>query len=353
MRVEGVWLMSGSQRILVVRLGAIGDALRTLPAVRRVRKAMPDTEIGWAVENWVAPILRGNPNIATLHVLDRGELDAGGSRAWRETMRLLREIKAHGYDTVLDFHARFKSGVISMFSGARTRIGYCAGDSTEGNFLFNNVRVRLEDPLENRVMRFLHLLAPMGLDASFDATDSGISVPGGPMAGAREWHDRCGAPWVALYPGCSEKRMSYHRWPDGKWIELIRKLGAAGARSVIFWGPAEKDVAAGIATAAGATSCELAPKTGLMEMMAMISRFRVYLGYNTAAMHMAWLQGVPTALFTGPVQVRTDSPLPPVPFRVLRADENYRPGESKRRQADVTSEVPVDTAFKAVMDLLG
>ena len=96
MRVEGVWLMSGSQRILVVRLGAIGDALRTLPAVRRVRKAMPDTEIGWAVENWVAPILRGNPNIATLHVLDRGELDAGGSRAWRETMRLLREIKAHG-----------------------------------------------------------------------------------------------------------------------------------------------------------------------------------------------------------------------------------------------------------------
>ena len=75
-------------------------------------------------------------------------------------------------------------------------------------------------------------------------------------------------------------------------------------------------------------------------MMAMIGCFRAYLGTNTAALHMAWLQGVPSAFFTGPVaDARKDMPLPPVRSRAL--------------QAEVVGEVGVNDARDAVLDLLG
>ena len=62
---------ANARRILVMRLGAIGDCLRVLPAVARIRRERPDAEIGWAVEHWVLPALKGNPLVDRFHVLNR------------------------------------------------------------------------------------------------------------------------------------------------------------------------------------------------------------------------------------------------------------------------------------------
>jgi heptosyltransferase-1 len=130
-----------ARRILVMRLGAIGDCLRVLPAVARLRKARPDAEIGWAVEHWVLPALKGNPLVDRFHVLDRRELKAGASRALAEIRRFTREVKAHDYEVLLEFHGRLKSGLLSWLSGVPVRIGYARGQESEGNFLFTNVKV--------------------------------------------------------------------------------------------------------------------------------------------------------------------------------------------------------------------
>ncbi len=70
-------------RILVVRLGAIGDVLRVLPAVRRLRVRRPDVSIAWAVEDWVYPLLADNPNIDRFHVLQRNALRC---KTWKRSM---------------------------------------------------------------------------------------------------------------------------------------------------------------------------------------------------------------------------------------------------------------------------
>ena len=64
----------------------------------------------------------------------------------------------------------------------------------------------------------------------------------------------------------------------------------------------------------------------------MIACFKTYLGSDTAAMHMAWLQGVPTGVFIGPKPPRTAAPLAPVPSYVLRAEEYAVRGARARRQ---------------------
>jgi heptosyltransferase I len=338
-------------RVLVVRFGAIGDALRTLPAVRRLRVAKPGVTIGWAVEQWVLPVLAGNPNVDRFHVLDRRELRGGPLRALREVARLQREIRSVGYDTVLDFHGRLKSGVASFLCGASTRIGYARGDSTEGNHLFNNIHVHLEDRWENRVLRFLHLLEPLGIDTSFDPSDVGIHVPEEQREWAQASYERCGRPVVAAYPGTSRKRL-HERWPLEKWVALLQRLGEEGLRTIVFWGPEEKDLCVQLSEAAG-PACLLAPPTTLPQMMAMIACCRVFIGSDTAAMHMAWLQGVPTAVFTSLKPARTFTPLPPCPHRVLRARGWEREDLPVHKQPKaVLAEIPVNDAIDAVRELL-
>lgn len=342
---------SGPRRILVMRLGAIGDCLRVLPAVARLRRELPDAHIAWAVEHWVFPVLAGHPAINRFHVLDRRELKGGWRRAWTEVRRFTAEVRAERYDVILDFHGRFKSGLLGWLSRVPLRIGYARGDCSEGNHLFTNRHVKLADTWENRVLRFLHLLAPLGLPTRYDPAAHGLHLVPDTLDKAWRWYDQAGHPPLAVYPGTSAKR-ERERWPEEKWIELLRGLGRRGIRSVVFWGPAERELCERIAAGAG-PACQLAPNTTLPEMLAMIGSFSAFIGSDTAAMHMAWMQGVPTAVFLGPKPTRTIEPLPPVPSRVLRAMEHYVEGASTRDQKDeVVTAVTVEAAARAVDELL-
>jgi ADP-heptose:LPS heptosyltransferase len=340
-----------AQRILVMRLGAIGDCLRALPAVVRLRRERPDAHIAWAVERGVQPVLSGHPAIDRFHLLDRGALDGGWRRALAEGRRFAAEVRAESYDVVLDFHGRLKSGVLGWLSRVPVRVGFAKGDSTEGNHLFTNVHVKLADTWENRVLRFLHLLAPLGVSTGYDPAAPALHIDPDALAGARRWYEHAGRPPVVAYPGTSERR-ARERWPEDKWIALLRRLGGEGIASVVFWGPAERAFCERIVAAAG-PSCRLAPSTRLPEMMAMIGIFEVFIGSDTAAMHMAWMQGVPTAVFLGPKPTRTIEPLPPVPSRVLRAMEHYVEGLPTSRQKDeVVTAVAVEAAHRAVHELM-
>src|SRR6185436_7804905 len=192
---------------------------------------------------------------------------------------------------------------------------------------------------------------PLGIEATFDLQATGLWLPADVIARAQRWYDDSAQPMLAAYPGTSRYQSAYHRWPAEKWIALLRQLGTAGITSMVFWGPDEVDETRAIVDAVPA-GARLAPPTTLTEMMAMIGRHRAFIGSNTAAMHMAWLQGVPTAMFVGPAEPRTDGPLPPVLSRCLRADERVVVGRSKRHQADVVAAVPVEEARRAVEELL-
>ncbi|MGH8443162.1 MAG: glycosyltransferase family 9 protein [Nevskiaceae bacterium] len=340
-----------ARRFLVMRLGAIGDCLRVLPAVARLKRERPGCEVGWAVEHWVAPVLRGNPLIDRLHVLDRRELKGGLQRALAEIRRFTRELKAHDYEVLLEFHGRFKSGLLAWLSGIPVRVGYARGHESEGNFLFTNVKVTPADAWESRIDRFLGLLGPLGISTRYDATAHGLHV----AEADRRWADQAwaaaGKPAVAVFPSTSAHR-ARERWPDDKWLELLKQFNADNISSIVLWGPAEKEFCSDLTTGAGAP-CVLAPATTLPQMLALIGKCRAYCGADTAAMHMAWMQGVPAAVIAGHKPARTIEPPPPARSRLLFAHQHYVEGLKPSDQDDrVVSAVTVEAVRKAVHDLL-
>ena len=337
--------------ILVMRLGAIGDALRVLPALRRLRLACPRARIAWAVEDWVFPLLEGNPNVDAFHILRRGRIREGLLAAFGEYLRFVRELRTYRYDLVLDFHGRLKSGLLGFFSGAPNRVGFARGQCTECNYLFTNLKVVLDDPLKNRVLRFLDLLGALDLNVDYDPQDNGVYLREGLSSWAQEAYCALGRPDVAVYPGCSKNQASYHRWPADKWVELLGRLADLGLSATVFWGPDEEDYSRELCARVKG-GAHMAPKTDLQEMMALLGLYRAFIGSNTAAMHMAWFRSVPTVVFVGLAQERTDSPLPPIKFKTLRASAYEKRGVSKRHQPELTTAVSVDEAFEALLEIL-
>lgn len=308
----------------MARLGAIGDCLRVLPSVHRLRVAFPEASIGWVVGDLVRPLLEGHPDIDRLHVLSGRAMRAGVGSAVRELHRAGAELAATRYDVAIDFHTRLKSGFLVRASGAPLRIGFDRASGSEANFLFTNCHVRLDDPWENRALRFARLLGPLlgspGQGAAtMDAVEAGRALWIEPAADARAaaMHEAAGGPAVALFAGTSAHREG-DRWPLDKWKALVAALSADGVESMVLWGPGEIEAATALAEAGGGR-CRLAPPTTLPEMMALLGRFRLYVGTNTAALHMAWMQGVPCVVLAGGRPWRTDRPLAPVPSEMLSA----------------------------------
>src|SRR6267378_4058924 len=113
-------------RILIVKLGSIGDIVHTLPALAAMRRAMPEAEISWVVERRASEILRDNPLLDRLIEVDtkalrRGLMSGETLRAPRQQLRLLR---ASAFDLALDFQGLLKSAMVARLSGARRVFGF-------------------------------------------------------------------------------------------------------------------------------------------------------------------------------------------------------------------------------------
>ena len=107
-----------SCRLLVVRLGAMGDILHALPAVAWVKAKRPDWQLTWLVEPRWAPLLESNPALDRVIHFQRESL--GGLWESRRTLR------AAGFDAAVDFQGLMKSAFPAWASGARERFGFDA-----------------------------------------------------------------------------------------------------------------------------------------------------------------------------------------------------------------------------------
>src|SRR5438046_5710640 len=113
-------------RILIVRLGSIGDSVHAVPSLAAIRRGLPDVEISWVAERRAAEILRSNPLLDRLIEIDtkalrRGLMSGETLRAPRQQLRLLR---ASAFDLALDFQGLLKSATVARLSGARRIFGF-------------------------------------------------------------------------------------------------------------------------------------------------------------------------------------------------------------------------------------
>jgi heptosyltransferase-1 len=105
-----------SSRILVVRLGAMGDIIHALPAVASLKTGFPGSRLTWVVEPKWAPLLADNPFIDQIVLLRRDTL-AGLLESWRS-------LRAERYRFAVDFQGLIKSALVASAAHADRIFGF-------------------------------------------------------------------------------------------------------------------------------------------------------------------------------------------------------------------------------------
>ncbi len=145
--------MTRGPRILVVRLGAMGDIVHTLPAVATLKQEMPGSEITWVVEAKWRHLLAGNPFVDRLVTLDSGAM-GGIMRAWSELRR-------RRFDIAVDFQGLIKSALVAACSRPARLYGFdaeCARETAAAWFY----STRAHSGSIHRVDKYLDLAAAAG-----------------------------------------------------------------------------------------------------------------------------------------------------------------------------------------------
>ena len=291
-------------RILIVKLGSIGDIVHTLPSLAAIRRELPQAEISWVVERRSAEILRDNPLLDRLIEVDTKALRRGlmSGETLRAPRQQLRRLRVSAFDVALDFQGLLKSASIARLSGARRIFGFSRAGLREppSRFLLSRT---ISVPKQTHVIR-------KGLELVRGALD--IAVPGAacdfqfPLAvnpsherEAQDAASQTGGNYAILNPGGG--------WPTKLWS--AERFGALadelwshhGLHSLVAHGPGEGELAQTVLQVSRSNKAR-AVSLSLKGFYALAKNARVYIGGDTGPTHLALAAGAPVVGLFGPTE---------------------------------------------------
>jgi heptosyltransferase I len=291
-------------RILIVKLGSIGDIVHTLPSLAAIRRALPNAEISWVVEHRSSEILRDNPLLDHLIEVDTKALRRGpvSGETLRAPRQQLRRLRASAFDFALDFQGLLKSASIARLSGARRIFGFARDGLREpaSRFLLSRT---IAVPPRVHVIRKALALVKGALDITIPEAAQDFSFP----LSVNPSHEReasdaaveTDGKYAILNPGGG--------WPTKLWgAERFGRLADElweqhGLHSLVSYGPGEAELAQSVLEASHsgkATPVSLS----LKGFFALAKSASVYVGGDTGPTHLAIAAGAPVVGLFGPTE---------------------------------------------------
>jgi len=290
------------RRILFVLLGSIGDVVRALPLLGRVRRAYPDAHIAWAVEPKSQPLLEGHPWLDQLIVYDR-------ARAPIAFPSFLRAIRAGKFDLVLDLQRHLKSGIAALVSGARERIGFARENTKELNHLFSTRRIAPQPRMKLKLLQYQAFGDALSIPPA--PIEFGFQLPAAERERAEALLADTPRPRLGVILGSSWPSRIY--FPEATAAVIREFQGRGGARPamypVLLGGPEEVELAGGVMRLAGDVPIlSLAGKTRLRDLLAILPQCAVAFGPDSGPMHIAAAVGCPVVSLWGATAPERSAP---------------------------------------------
>ncbi|HEV8336461.1 MAG TPA: glycosyltransferase family 9 protein [Candidatus Polarisedimenticolia bacterium] len=339
--------------ILMVRLGAVGDVVRTLPCLARLREAAPRARIAWVVEPPSSPLLPVRPWLDQVFVFPRDRLKPADivrnpGRALTALQDFRAGLRAFRARISVDFQGTAKSSAIALLAGAPERLGFDRSGSREGSFLLSNLRVKPSSPRLNRVHKNLELISLLA------AETAGLRFPyrdGGPSERVEKFlRPLSGRTLVAVHPGTS-RRQRHKQWPAERYGQIAASLAHEGCLPILTWGPGEEDLIE-IVQSRSRASAVPTPSLDVDEMRQVIARCRLFVGGDTGPMHLAWSQGVPVVALFGSTDPSINGPLGEGHQVLAPAWEISSTSFPSRGDASAVQRISVDRVRSAIVEAL-
>lgn len=302
------------ERILIVRLSAMGDVMHTLAAGHALREAFPEAMIGWLIEQRWAELLcatgtslRGprsaqRPLADWVHTVNLREWNRSllTASTAQQIARAWHDVRCAHYDVAVDLQGAVRSAVLARWSGARVVLGaadprespaslwYTRQAITRGAHVIEQ-NLSLVEAVAHRRLAVPRAELPHDIAAE-QRVDRLLAD-----AGAREF--------AILNPGAG---WGAKCWPAERYGQVAQALAAHGLRSIINYGPGEEHLAR--ETEAASAGAATARKGSITELIALTRRAKLLVGGDTGPLHLAAALRVPVVALFGPTDPARNGP---------------------------------------------
>ena len=322
-------------RVLIVMLAAVGDAVHALPVINAIKRTHPAARISWVMQSGaLTNLLTGHPALDDVIPFERRQ-------GWRGFAAVRAALRTRAFDCVLVLQPYLKSGIVASFAPSPVRLGFDRARARDASWLFTNHRIGAR-PLQHMQGQYLEFLAWLGVPAE------PLTWSIGPWNDAeREWQRaffaRFERPVAPIVVATSKPQKD---WPAERWAEVCDALWHDfGLQPLLVGGrsPRELEAERIIAERARVRPASALGNGGLRGLAAIIERAALVLSPDTGPLHLSVALGTPVVSllgFTNPKRVG-----PYRRFGDLMIDAYSDPGEdypvSMRNRPDRMARITV------------
>jgi lipopolysaccharide heptosyltransferase I len=330
--------------ILIVRLGALGDIVHTVPAAAALRRAFPDARIDWVVD-------ARHGSFADLVVpVDRViTLDKPSLPAWVDLVKRLRPAR---YDIALDFQGLMKSAVIARASGARRVAGFSIWHLREKSARPFYSEVDAPERAIHVIAKNLSLLTTLGVNTTtVEFPLARVHSPALEVIEGQLGTSPARPALALINPGAAWPNK---RWPAGRFGEVAAFLHEVrGLVPYVLWGPGEAALAQEVIDASSGAA-RLAPPTSTADLLALSRAAALMVSGDTGPLHIAGAAGTPLVAIFGPTDPGRNGPWSPEDVVVSRHAACGCHYQRRCRQPSwCLQDVPVAEVTAAIQQRLG
>ncbi len=335
-------------RLLVLRLGSLGDIVHTFPAVAGLRESFPKAEIAWLTHpRW--SFLVESSSLAS-------QVWAVESRSFASVAKTIRRLRQAHWDAAIDYQGLWKTAALPFLGDVKRRIGFSSASIREFG-----VPLLYTDRVHCMTTHIADQNGELSLRAGArrGAADFTLRVPAADDSAVTAYLRRAGIDrYIVLSPGGGWRSKC---WPAERFGALCRRIRQSlGLRCIVNYGPGEDALAAAVRTASG-DAAPLLYNSELGQLMALLRNALCIVGGDTGPLHLAIALGTSAVALFGPTDPARNGPYRQVGSSATTAGEDIVLRTCKAVSTHSRADAPdpsmlaieVDSVFDAVSRSIG
>lgn len=301
-------------RVCIVMLSAVGDAVHVLPVINALVRHQPSTRITWVIQPVPAELVRGHPAVHDIVICDR-------PRGWRAFLETRRELATRRFDVLFALNTYLKANICTAFARAPVKLGFDWARSRDMNWLFTNRKVP-PHPVQHVQDQYFEFLKALGVPTEPVVWNLG------PWAEERErqraFFEGFDRPAAAIVVATSRPLKD---WFPERWAEVVDVLYEDfGLQPVLVGGRSSRELATEREILARVRSPVVsALGSGLRQLVGILDGCALVISPDTGPLHMAVALGRPVVGLFGHTNPKRVGPYRR--FHDLIVDTYGDPGE--------------------------
>lgn len=296
------------KKILVIKLGAIGDVIYTTPALRALKKKFPDSLIYYLTAKWSKIIAQNIPYVDSVFTMSAAGENKNIFGKILESVKMIRNIKKEKFDAVVVFHRSTFSNLFAFLCRIPVRAGFSY--KGKGRFLTHTV---LFDSKKHEVERYLDVVKEIG--AKPDGTRTELKIPKDELNNIYSIFNInkiTTHPIVAIHaagganPGTF---MPIKRWEKEKFAKLADLIIDKYRANVLFIGDkSDRELTLEIMGLMKNKPVNLTGETSISELIGLLGKCDIIIGGDSGPLHIAAAVGTAAVFLFGPSDPKLVAP---------------------------------------------